>query len=394
MSATGLILGAVLTFATTDGAALSLTVSLSETATASLAWGGQVYTSSTAQLRHRFTPLPVPVGAPLTYALRAGRGAPHRATVKPFPQDGLRIAVYGDSRDGRGPHQQIMEAIRAADPHVLVHTGDVVQRAGVRSEWASYLATSLPVSDHVPVVLALGNHELYQPWDLPPEARVDALAEAMAQVPPPDDPEARAAGAGPAAFHVQVGPVLLVSLNSNVRMGAGSQQLRFLAEASARTPTARFRLAAMHHGPASSGAHGPHRDAAAMIAAFKEAGVMLSLAGHDHLYERIARDGVTYVISGGGGAPLYQQKHLEVGSQAFASTYNWTMVTVRGDALALESFSLEGAALDRATLRPAAAGAGPPPLEVPYLRWASVGGLLVLGLLVALWRLARGERSR
>lgn len=390
MSGASVVLGAVLTFATVDGSQACLTVSLSETATAALAWGEQVYTSSVAQRRHRFSPLPMPTAAPLTYALTAGGGGRHTATVKPIPQDGLRIAVYGDSRDGHGPHKLVMEAIRAADPHVLVHTGDVVQRAGVASEWAVYLATSLPVSDHVPVVLALGNHELYQPWNLPREARVDALAEAMAQVPPPDDAISRGIGAGPATFHVRVGPVLLMSINSNVAMGAGSQQLRFVEAASAADRDARLRIVAMHHGPASSGAHGPHREAAAMIAAFKAAGVTLSLAGHDHLYERIARDGMTFLVSGGGGAPLYERRHVEAGSMAFASTYNWSLLTVRGGGLDLESFSLEGALLDRARLDP---DAPPPALAVPVAQWVGVGALLVLGLGVALWRLARGPRT-
>ncbi|MCB9649889.1 MAG: metallophosphoesterase [Deltaproteobacteria bacterium] len=390
MSGASLLMGAVLTFATVDGSAVSLTVSLSDTATAALTWGDHVYTSSVAQRRHLFSPLPMPTAAPLVYDLSVAGASAHRATVKPIPQDGLRVAVYGDSRDGHGPHRQIMQAIREWDPHVLVHTGDVVQRAGVAEEWANYLAASLPVSDHVPLVLALGNHELYQPWNLPKAERVDALAEAMAQVPPPDDAISRRIGAGPATFRVRVGPMLIVSLNSNVSMSAQSQQLRFLRDVSARDPDARFRVAAMHHGPASSGAHGKHRDAADMIAAFKETGVTLSLAGHDHLYERIARDGITYVVSGGGGAPLYQRRHLEPGSEAFASTYNWTKVTVEGDALALESRSLEGAVLDRAVLRPSAP---PPPLQVPWIRWAGAGGLLVAGLLAALWRLARGPRT-
>ena len=39
---------------------------------------------------------------------------------------------------------------------------------------------------------------------------------------------------------------------------------------------------------------------------FEEGGVDLVLAGHDHNYQRFARrDGVTYVVHGGGGAELY-----------------------------------------------------------------------------------------
>jgi acid phosphatase type 7 len=38
---------------------------------------------------------------------------------------------------------------------------------------------------------------------------------------------------------------------------------------------------------------------------FKQHGVRLVFQGHDHLYYRTTRDGIVYVVTGGGGAPLY-----------------------------------------------------------------------------------------
>ncbi len=37
---------------------------------------------------------------------------------------------------------------------------------------------------------------------------------------------------------------------------------------------------------------------------FVQTGVSLVVAGHDHLYDRRVRDGITYVIAGGGGGQL------------------------------------------------------------------------------------------
>lgn len=376
MSAATLVVGAVLTFASIDGSSLALTVSTRETSTTTLSWGDLVQTSSVPSRTHHFGPLPAPTGSGLDYEVRAGAGAPFGAHVKAMPKQGLRVAIYGDSRDGPGPHRTLLEAISAADPDVVVHTGDVVRRAGVDSEWASYLATSLPVSARIPVVLALGNHELWQPRDTPAAERVDALAEAMHLVPPPPDPLARAARADIATFHVRLGDVLILALNSNTTMQEGSPQLKFLEAVSKANSDAPIKMAAMHHGPASSGRHGPHRHAKDVIAAFERLGVTVSAAGHDHLYERIERGPLTFIVSGGGGAPLYQRGHLEPGSEAFASTYNWTLMTVQGERLRFESFSLEGALLDRSERLIQREGA------YPQVAWGRLGSAALVFLLV------------
>ncbi len=396
MSAASIVVGAVLTFASVDGTTLALTVSTSETATATLQWGDLVRTSSVPARLHRFGPLPAPTEGEVAYEIRAGQGAPFAEHVKPIPKDNLRIAVYGDSRGGPGPHRALLSAIRVADPHVIVHTGDVVQRAGIEQQWAKHLALCLPVSARIPVVFALGNHELWQPRDTPAELRVDALAEAMHQVPPPPDALARAAKADIATFHVRVGNVLIAALNSNTTMATDSAQMRFLESIVAANPDTKVRFAAMHHGPASSGRHGPHRHAKDVIAHFERLGITASLAGHDHLYERIERGPVTYVVSGGGGAPLYQRRHVEPGSAAFASTYNWMLITLEGDKLTFEAFSLEGGLLDR-TERPVNR-----PGTQPSVAWWRLGaaGLLFVVMLSTIvvglswaWPLARGLRD-
>lgn len=386
MSAT-LLVGAVLTFASTDASALNLTVSSSETATASLTWGDAVFTSTVPARRRTFGPLPTPIGADLEYTLRIGRAPPRRVTVKALPQDGLRIALYGDSRDGHGPHRGLLEAVAAADPHVIVHTGDVVHRAGEDSQWAAYLSTSLPVSARIPVVLALGNHELWQPRNQPESKRVDALAEAMAQVPPPEDPIARANKTTAAIYHVRIGRLLIVAMDSNTSMARGSPQLRFLDAVVAANPDTTARFAAVHHGPASSGKHGPHRHAEDVIEALERLDFTASFGGHDHTYERIERGSLTYLVSGGGGAPLYKRRRVAPGSVAFASTYNWSLIRLEGETMHLSSFSLEGVLLDRAQRPLLRAGTTP---RLPWSRLIGAAGLLLIALILLVVALVRG----
>lgn len=352
-----ILLGAVLTFGSSDGRTLQLTVSTTRPSTVSLDWGQLSASSTTTRTRHLFRGLPVPEDSALEYRLGVSGEAPRRVTVPPIGRGGrLRVVVYGDSRDGSAPHRALAQAIARAGADVVVHTGDVVHSADDRAGWVSHLAASLPFSARTPLIFALGNHELY---DLGAGVEGDPLTLAMSELPPPDDPIARETGAPIAAFHVRVGPALFIALDSNRALGVGSPQHTFLgrvlddAAASRERPT--FVFVAYHQGPLSSGPNGPHPDGAAIIALLERHRVTASLAGHDHLYERIVRRGVTYLVSGGGGAPLYPRARFTSGSRAFATTYNWALLELdrARETAELTAYSLEGALLDRAIIHPA-----------------------------------------
>jgi 3',5'-cyclic AMP phosphodiesterase CpdA len=79
--------------------------------------------------------------------------------------------------------------------------------------------------------------------------------------------------------------------------------------AAARARGARALFAAAHHGPFSRGPHGGEPIAAQRyVPALERAGVAVFFSGHDHLYERGQAGRLAYVVSGGGGAPLYQPR--------------------------------------------------------------------------------------
>ena len=62
-----------------------------------------------------------------------------------------------------------------------------------------------------------------------------------------------------------------------------------------------------HQPPFSTGPHGSDLSVREMVhPAARDCGVSLVLSGHDHLYERsVPIDGVTYVVTGGGGHRVY-----------------------------------------------------------------------------------------
>jgi 3',5'-cyclic AMP phosphodiesterase CpdA len=101
-----------------------------------------------------------------------------------------------------------------------------------------------------------------------------------------------------------VGPVELYLLDSNDVDDAQTSWLRQTLAAS----QARWKIAAFHH-PAYSCGKYDAKDSIVerWVPLFERYNVRLALSGHDHNYQRFAaRNGVRYVVHGGGGRRLYR----------------------------------------------------------------------------------------
>src|SRR5262249_4340090 len=128
-----------------------------------------------------------------------------------------------------------------------------------------------------------------------------------------------------------------------------------------------WRVVFFHRSPYSSGfEHGSATDVQhAFVPIFERRGVQLVLSSHDHDYERSVPwredtngNPVTYVVTGGGGAPLYG-----VGSSAWtaksASVYEYVRMTVNGCQMTIEAVGLDGAVVDQASINRCAANQAP-----------------------------------
>jgi len=140
-------------------------------------------------------------------------------------------------------------------------------------------------------------------------------------------------------------------LDSNDAVGGGSPQRRWLdAELQrAREDAVPHLFAALHHGPFSSGYHGPNvrQIQEGLEDALREGGVELIFEGHDHLYERGDAAGLKYVVTGGGGAPLYALDRDQSYQLAFVPTHHFVGVEVEGERVTLEARLSNGTLLER-----------------------------------------------
>ncbi len=226
---------------------------------------------------------------------RASAG-PFRFKTLPAPPMPLRFAVYGDMRyPGHAAHRTIVEALVREAPALIVNTGDLTDVGSEESNWQKYFEITAPMGAIAPVVPALGNH------DADRRGTGALLTWSLFGVP---------AKGPPGWTSLDLGGVHFVILSTNEMRNPA--QVAWLRDdlARARRHHARAIFAFCHEGPWAHGLHGgaPEmaRDYAPLLAA---AHVDVLFSGHDHIYERgvgtTSEGNLTYVVTGGGGAPLY-----------------------------------------------------------------------------------------
>ena len=158
----------------------------------------------------------------------------------------------------------------------------------------------------------------------------------------------------PASYYRRrVGDVALFLLNSN-RVNAA--QTRWLRR-SLRAATARWKVVLFHHPPFTCGGHSGDEDVRRQwVPLFRRFQVDLVLSGHDHNYQRFARrNGVRYVVHGGGGRDLYD---LKACPQAYPrrvvarKTFGWLYLRSSARGLRVLAVRPGGAVVDRFTIYP------------------------------------------
>jgi hypothetical protein len=245
--------------------------------------------------------------------------------------------VYGDDRSDDDAHAAVVRAMTLVPSDFLVNTGDLVADGGSAANWATFFDIERDLLRERPLFTAIGNHELYDDAAGANFSRYLGFAGVD--------------GAPHPYGTVRVGPVRLFFLNGDDAWGDGAERPwleRALASADGE-PGLVWRFAIVHQGPWSAGPHGPNpRLVAARVPELLAAhGVDLVFSGHDHIYERGDAGLLKYVISGGGGAPLYRDIHPTATTRKVEAAHHFVEVTTRGDTFQLVAHRLDGSLLDR-----------------------------------------------
>ena len=115
-----------------------------------------------------------------------------------------------------------------------------------------------------------------------------------------------------------------------------------------RASDARVKIAVFHHPPFTAGDRHPPDDrvARAWVPLFEEHGVSLVLTGHQHIYEHHERNGIHYVVTGGGGAELYGCGARTQTLVRCIPAYHFLLVRVEASTIEVEAIGRDGGRVD------------------------------------------------
>ena len=227
------------------------------------------------------------------------------------------IIAYGDMRftdpsdtvvTNPKVRRWLVDQIAAEKPNALLLGGDVPMRGGNANDYEVFNAETAPWrSAGINVIPALGNHEIYREGKELCKADQPICLDHWWKTFPKLQ--------GIRWYSVQVGSKMYVmNLDSNSSLLPGSAQSKWIQQQLASLPrSVKFVFFNMHHPPVADPEAEPEPDAsprpneAALAEFLKTAKVAKRVrfivnSAHVHNYERFLRDGIVYLVSGGGGA--------------------------------------------------------------------------------------------
>lgn len=224
----------------------------------------------------------------------------------------FRFVAYGDTRfhDPRdtkdaNPAARIalVDRIAAANPAFICFTGDIVYNGYDENDWKVFDTETLIWREkHIPIFPALGNHEYHGNV-------ATALANYFQRF--PELNHSRFYSVRAAAN------TLLLVLDSDADETSGPEGQWLNDNLNHIPPEVDFVFVMLHHPPYTSSAMNMRGEGHSARSEEKELASLLEnrqsrtrarfvvFSGHVHNYERHERGGVTYFVSGGGGAHAY-----------------------------------------------------------------------------------------
>ena len=197
------------------------------------------------------------------------------------------FAIVGDTHVGYAgsAYEAFITAIERQGIGIIIHLGDAIDRAGRAGQWAEFQRIT---GSGKTLYLIPGNHDVDSDRTL---ATYSTLF-------------------GKSYYSVSEGDTLFIMLNTEIpgeRSEVAGVQFEWL-EGELKRPF-KYKFVFLHEPPFPFfPGHGldRHRNARDRLhEMFVRSGVSLVVSGHDHVYHRSTRDGISYVIASGGGGKRY-----------------------------------------------------------------------------------------
>jgi hypothetical protein len=254
----------------------------------------------------------------------------------------FRFLAYGDSRSDRAAHQRVVNRMLLVSPRpaLALNIGDLTNR-GSATDYRTFFDVERELTRRLPVYPTPANHDIRNMTNW---FRFFAL---------PNNERWYTVRYGNSVFHC-------VDVYSTYT--PGSVQYDWLVSelrADSADPSIRHIFVWFHDPPYTTNRR--HRASASvrqyLCPLFERFHVAIAFQGHNHCYERSLVNGVNYIITAGGGAPLYTWWAAAQPWTAYRkATYEFVIVDVNGDTVRSVGVRPDGTEFDTlALVRPPAA---------------------------------------
>lgn len=301
----------------------------------------ELKTSAPAMRCEKVTYSGLKPGTTYYYDVEGVEGGKGSFKTAPDGPASFKFVVYGDTRSRHDLHQKVVDAVVKAGPDFVAHTGDLVADGSDTAQWPRFFGIEKDLLKKTAFFPVLGNHERNNPQYY----------------------EFFDVKTGYYSFNW--GGAHFVMLNTDFVGEAAekdaywTRQLAWLTDDLKKSQHADFRFMVFHNPPYTAVKKRQKEGTLTqtLVPLFEQYRVTAVFNGHDHNYQHHVKNGVHYIVTGGGGAPLYPVDGPIPGmTTKVESTEHFVQVRVDGKQATMEAVALDGRVIDTTALK-APAGA-------------------------------------
>lgn len=228
-----------------------------------------------------------------------------------------RTTVSGNTHTNNTINKSVINNLMHFKPLAVFHTGDIVFNGLKKSAWIRFEDFCAPIINGSKFYPAYGNHELHsktvsRDFKLPNNGKwysVDIVR-----------------------FHF-----LIIDNFSDYKVG--SEQYQWLENDLKNCSADKFRMVVMHLPVYSSGPHNTQNRKLRknLVPLFEKYKVNIVFNAHNHCYERAYSNGVYYITTAGGGAPMYPKTKNIAESKLWLQAFHFCMLQIKNNNIELQA---------------------------------------------------------
>ena len=273
-----------------------------------------------------------------------------KGTFTTFPEEiePFHFAVLGDTRTRHDVHQKIVNRIIGENPLFVVNTGDLVSDGNNMNDWEHFFRINDQLMRNTPYYTVLGNHEhdsdnYYNFFTMPGEesyyffAVGDALFIMLDMEGPNYSPPEYLDEAGRDAFW------------TNISIEYFKEEKKWLENLLTLNADAGYIFVFFHptwYSIKSSRVEEAEQRRAFWGDIFERHGVTAVLNGHDHYYHHAEHGGTHYIVTAGGGAPLYDTDAIQPETVKYKKIEHFMRIDVGSDNTKMTAIDINGETIE------------------------------------------------